>query len=284
MDDLGLSLTLPVCDVPTLCKFSEGVGSSTVSVAEVSFVDDGAFPIMDPSPSKLVEKLRSLVALVYRVMVSHGLLPNFKPGKTEAIMKLRGEGTKKVMESLRSYTSEVYELPVPEIGETLRITPTYKHLGTMTNPLGTMGPEIQHRNKSHLDTLALLKKSVFRVTHLPVATKLMFAESLAQPKLFYNCEIWDHLTQPQINMLDSALGRRYRSVLGKSRLNQGQLPPADEVAAEVGKPVALEVLRRQRLMYLPRLLNGAPKALLALLQADSHYPDSFFNRIVADFE
>ena len=49
--------------------------------------------------------------------------------------------------------------------------------------------------------------------------------------------------------------RDSRSVLGKSRLNQGQLPPADEVAAEVGKPVALMQLEESYKQILSRFPN-----------------------------
>eukprot|EP00969_Alexandrium_andersonii_P228508 10091510-Alexandrium_andersonii.AAC.1 len=65
-----------------------------VVITDIEYVDDTAIPLWDESPATLLDKLRVVAETVHRVMSQHGLLLNFKPGKTAAVVALRGRGSR----------------------------------------------------------------------------------------------------------------------------------------------------------------------------------------------
>ena len=57
-----------------------------------TFADDTAFMIVADTALGIIAKVRALVEIVVNVFVGHGLRLNFKPSKSEVMIKIRGDG------------------------------------------------------------------------------------------------------------------------------------------------------------------------------------------------
>ena len=111
-------------DKHILCKFlgtpdrpvwsSRGRPLSNHTLCDAIFVDDEAIVVMHRSPSTLLEHLRTVVETVHRTFDKFALTLNFSAGKTEAILALRGKGSRYAKERLSNDMSAdgAYLLPI----------------------------------------------------------------------------------------------------------------------------------------------------------------------------
>ena len=100
------------------------------------FADDSAFFVSADTPHDAVRKLAVVVRLVNHTYRKHGLVVNFKAGKTEAMLYLRGPGTVRVktrlfgeLKSLLPICQPLFEQDPQVSYEGLRIVAVYKHIG-----------------------------------------------------------------------------------------------------------------------------------------------------------
>ena len=103
----------------------------TESLHDVSYMDDEAMFMEDTDPRQLVFKVQKAAEIIYAVFRLHGLRLNFGTGKTEALVFLRGRGSKAVRKEL--LIDNEAKIPIKHssgVGvETLRVTTTTSTLG-----------------------------------------------------------------------------------------------------------------------------------------------------------
>eukprot|EP00969_Alexandrium_andersonii_P034227 1496327-Alexandrium_andersonii.AAC.1 len=63
-------------------------------VFDVSFIDDSALPVADPTPADLLHKLERVAVIVDDVLTQHALFPNYAVTKTAAVIAFHGQGSK----------------------------------------------------------------------------------------------------------------------------------------------------------------------------------------------
>ena len=72
---------------------------------------------------------------------------NFEPGKTEALVRLKGPGSR----AARATIAE--EGGVPFSGKVLKVSFTYKHMGSMQSAGTSLTPELRYRTATARDGL-----------------------------------------------------------------------------------------------------------------------------------
>ena len=72
---------------------------------EVRFVDEGAIPLAERKPVRMLTRLAALVKTCVALFAAHSLRIHFSKGKTEAVAYFRGEGAKQVRVSLLNNSS-----------------------------------------------------------------------------------------------------------------------------------------------------------------------------------
>ena len=102
--------------------------------------------ISAPKPVHLIKRLNSVVPIVTSVFAKHGLQLNFKAGKSELLIALRGEAARKLKVQLLVQDGGVLKV-ADALGATrdVLMTDAYRHLGGIVDAQGSMSRELQHR-------------------------------------------------------------------------------------------------------------------------------------------
>ena len=101
---------------------------------DITWADDLAILIHDPSATEIDRKLALVGGTLLDMCWARGLLPNFKAGKTECMIKFKGANSKAQKE--RYHSMETPAITVPSTMRTevnLRIVPQYRHLGSQVH-------------------------------------------------------------------------------------------------------------------------------------------------------
>eukprot|EP00971_Amphidinium_carterae_P102402 2027360-Amphidinium_carterae.1 len=122
--------------------------ASDVLVGGVAFRDDLAIPIMDTDNKSLLLKLEKVAAIVASVHRQFHLDINWKPGKTEATLRLVPPSAKSLLAGLRRIGAAA-GLRQPAVAldavNTLAICDVYPHLGKLHSQFLRSGKETQKR-------------------------------------------------------------------------------------------------------------------------------------------
>ena len=78
--------------------WESGDSLTQVETCDVTFVDDEALFLERQSPDQLVEDTGRVLAAVSSTFRRYGLKLNWRPGKSEILVSLRGTGATKVRE------------------------------------------------------------------------------------------------------------------------------------------------------------------------------------------
>ena len=143
-------------------------GTAGAIVFDVTFVDDEAFAVIASVPSSLMQKFQRAIILLTETFERYGMSINWKPGKTEAMIVLRGKNAraeklklvqhngmrklvfdKKIRRMKRRRTAERIEVNVVD---------QYKHLGCIIDSSGNLVPEARNRARSAMNSFAPLAK------------------------------------------------------------------------------------------------------------------------------
>ena len=112
--------------------------------------------------------------------VRRGLRLNFTSGKTEVLFQLRGRGAKAAKRDLWQTRAGQFTIQSELLGTfTLHAVRTYPHLGTLLDEIGSIGPELAHREASIHSSGQQLRRRIFGATvEIPKAATLHFADTL----------------------------------------------------------------------------------------------------------
>ena len=84
--EAGLIHDLPGTDT----SFGSRDGSVKISMFDSAFMDDCLFYLLNRCPVSLLEMLRQLAFIATKVFCGHGPILNFRAGKSEAMVFIRG--------------------------------------------------------------------------------------------------------------------------------------------------------------------------------------------------
>ena len=163
----------------------------------------------------------------------------------------------------------------------INVTRSYQHLGGLQPNIGA---EIKHRARGHSAAVGPLKKVVFCHKDLDQDSKRIFANALANTKLWYNSATWPKLTETQHASLDKSIMKCIAPMTGKQWKTKDVRTSYAAICAEVEEPLSDIKLRVSRLEYLSRLQKHAPPQLIALMQATAQSKNAFTSMIKEDLQ
>ena len=250
----------------SLRRHSDSLATKTIEddVLEAVFVDDLAVVLITRTANTLWKAAHTLFKILQRVFHLFHLSINWNKGKTEVVAKFRGKGPHTCNVALRHGGRYGF---VMDDGCFLHVVSVYKHLGAKTQSKGSSVPYARHRAQCAMNAYVPLAGKAFANQHLPMGLKLAFKSSLVQSALFYNAKV--RCIEPRaLRVLNGPYMRVVRMIYGESRFDESAKSDLT-VKIETGTMSIDCVLRRQRLLYLPRLLDVGSPQLLSLLSSSA---------------
>jgi len=223
------------------------------------------------SVKELIEAVRRSVELFRWAARHYGLEVNFKAGKSEAIMQLRGKGK---LAQLRRWAAPAGGMGIDIEGDDgecdiLRVVPVYKHLGCLQAAGGNLTREFARRAKS-ASSMAAALMPFFRDRTVARKIRTMVALATIDAVMLSAAGWWCQVQQHQWRMLSASRMRALRAIAG---LIGGPEAPTDaEVCAGLGVPTLKAKFRALRLGYFGRLLRHGPPQLTAVLSTVAAEP------------
>ena len=252
-----------------------------------TFVDDSAFKIVSKTPLGVVNKATTLTQIVVKQFRKRGLRLNFKLGKSELLVKLRGEGRALAEHSL--FSSGTSTLPIAtEVGMVdLRLSKCYKHMGGVTHIDGSMGDEIALRTGSTYKSFNPVRKTVFSNNSLPHEDRHHLADALLFSRLFYNSATWESLRPSNKNRLYHCYFTVFRVIHNMINVKSDLERPHfsnDQVivAANIMHPEVCLTLNRLR--FFIRFICHAPIALTRFVLCQFESSHSWIELVLRDLE
>ena len=259
---------------------SSNTGAQDVPVIDATFVDDDAIVLVAPTPRLLDHAISRLLEITVQVFSLLSLRINWKPGKSEAMLKYRGRRACKHYEA-RRIDGKLF-IPVPGSGgERLTVVQRYKHLGGFHDITGAVLCDAKHKVDVALSAFVQLAHKVFGCPTVGLWMKHHFAQSLVHARLFYNAHTVTP-TRTYIKVLNRAYMRVLRRCVGMMLFDENSV--SDRQVRELASQPSVDcILWRRRLLYLGCLMRKRPVTLTALLHArvgDRRLP--WVNLIIGD--
>ena len=234
-----------------------------------TWADDTAALIGPLPPAALALTLRRVTELVSDGLSGHGLDPNFGPGKTEAVVHFSGSGSQAARRALLC-TEEpgVSFRKRPDKPCTLRLVPTYVHLGTVVSHNALETPNLHYRAMLLRQLFVPLRKRLLFNRNLTKAEKIRILEERALPKFLFGAGLWTLRTTREqelaVEPIHKAFRQAFRPILGVS--SEGFTN--DEIAAALGLPTAAQYLDQAQAAALLHLARTASEEVCVGLQVD----------------
>ena len=145
---------------------------------DASYVDDCVFPVFADAKS-ICDRVQRATCICYDVFASHGMILNFAPGKTEALIHWNGADSVSCRREFSLRNEGVIRCPVgPNPPISLRVVHEYKHLGTTLGVAANVNHEIRIRNAVVRQDVPALRQNIFKNLALSQERKLQVAQLL----------------------------------------------------------------------------------------------------------
>ena len=235
-------------------EYTQGCELLGVYTPPIAWVDDVAIPLATTSPSALIPLVKQVLRTVHLLFCDRGLTLSLDRGKTEAVLNFRGPGS----DGLRTQLFD-RDHPPTLVVETehhilsLRVVPSYKHLGAQFTMNIDMEKEIFARLGSARQAFEEMKAQIF-------------LHSLILSRLLYGCAIWTDVSNSTLKKLESTLTGYYRRIYDVGFWKADHL--TDDTFLRSNQLPSFRIIwARHRLIYLQHIAqHGAVfhKALLHL--------------------
>ena len=192
---------------------------SAVGLPPVNYMDDTAFVIMAECPSQLIPRLALAACLFVRTCRRHGLEVNFGPGKTEALVRFGGEGSRlavaevNTLEVAESEDGPAFLLPLAD-GGVLRIVQHCRHLGSEVTLQNGLHRELAARASAASVAMSALSRSLLAKSSLPATMRTMVARACVHSSALYLSGVWSELSSTQMARIGPAFYRPFRIIVG----------------------------------------------------------------------
>ena len=227
------------------------VGDEEVQHAVVIWADDAVVLGSAPTPTQIVAKLQYTCSIMVQELVRYGLQPNFREGKTEAIVDPRGRGATAIRRKLfqEDRCRLNLETPLPD-EPALKLVASYKHLGGILTHGSKLIPEVRHRIAQGLAAYNTYRTKVYNNPKVPIATRMVVLRSTSLSAIHYNAATWTDFTNKAIQSWHAGHLSLYRRVLhGTMPFEQIRHLRDDEVLQLVDEPSPREQLSLLRLRW-----------------------------------
>ena len=231
------------------------------------WADDLAVALSDPHPTMLLEKAREVTGMILDGVLSAGLVPNLRPGKTELLIDFRGKGAQAIRREL--YHAE-YLLKIPSNIEDyqLRTVGAYKHLGTWLQSGAGIAKDLAMKFAVAHDLVTKYRATIFANRKMPLEKKRQLFEMMIMSTIIFNAAVWCPRNKRQAAQTEAAFMRLYKRVTALHFGQQAVQWSQTRILNAFGLPDPAFTIRRSRLRYLLQLAQVGQPHTWALLQTD----------------
>lgn len=201
------------------------------------------------------------------------MTPNFGPGKTEAVLDLRGKSSHTVRRKI--FNENKGQIPINTTLHnvtSLRIVQKYKHLGGYITHGCKLQPELQHRIAQGRKTCLDYKQKIYGNKARPLGHRLQVLKATALTSTLYNSGTWSRMNAKETQRWVHGVLSLYRIALQRT-LHHLDLRHMPDLAV-LGMCQALHPLtdlRIHRLRSYGQYLNRHCKLLWALLAEEQDW-------------
>lgn len=270
LSDEGVLTHLPWDEEPSLLAMP---GAKQVRKGIVAWADDVAVMADSPAPLQAIEKLTYITESLVRDLLEFGMTPNFKAGKTEAVVDLKGKTShivrRKIFnedKGLLTIQTDLDEQPA------LRIVHKYRHLGGYITHGGKIAPELHHRLAQGRQICSDYRTKVFANKAVPLSHRLQVLRSTALTAALYNTACWPRLNQRDSKVWVHGIMALYRIALQKTLHHMDIRHMTDTAVLGLCHAVhPLTELRLQRLRHYAQYVRRNYPLLWALLASEQQW-------------
>ena len=275
VDDCLQSLDLQ----PTLCwngvtGFSTAAdGPMNLSMGTVVWADDAAVLGHNQDPDRIIPQLQVTAEVILCELHKLGMKPNMSKGKTEALIYIQGKGCKRIRQYLHHHCKSKIELNTgTDEMETLRIIPTYVHLGGLITHDATMRPEIRRKLALAAATLDNYKSKVLHNPQIPLEMRTHVFKATVAMVLNYNLGTWPSLRKGEQQLWCGGVFRLYRRLLAKHYSKDEQFHMTeDRLLSVLRLPHPEELLHAARLRQFSMCLRRTNRQFWAIAAQDEDW-------------
>ena len=231
------------------------------SFTGASYVDDTFYCCIDKKPEECVNKIRDVCSIVIDTFSCHGLVVNFKYGKTGFLFQLRGPSAHTVLKDV-SGSPPTVPVSSKALGNVdVFVYPEYKHVGSFVNKAGTYAQEAGLRCNAG----RAAKKDIGRMARsnkLSFKSKVHLASSFGTPALFSNTASIPFWPKGSLAKVTKSYDSLYRAAT-ISREDPSTIKHESTLVLfkKHSIPLCSNKLISVRLRYLRRVLVHAPPLL-----------------------
>ena len=252
--------------------------------AEITFVDDIAYAIHSNTADDLVSCLQTTASCLHDAAARRGLGINYQAGKTEAILKLAGTGSRAAKHKVWHECGGMLPVVTEHDVQQLRVVHSYKHLGSFVQDHAVVQKDVRHRVSQARKAFGQLSRPFYCKKNVKENTKSSVFSSLVMSRMTYNVHTWSWITEHDIQHWENGLKAQI-AVLAKNKIRP--CPPilfsTVELCALVGLNAPSDLMHANRLRYAKRAIQTAPAALWAFLHDNTHC-NSWLPHLVQSFE
>ena len=209
-------------------------------------------------------------------------MPNFKKGKTEAIILYNGAGSQEVQKHIKIDFDSVVPGRVRSAGKNItidmRCVDFYKHLGTQDSSLRSITPLIKTRVAATRGVFSALKKAIFKYP-ISLRTKMTFAKIYIFSKLLFDAGTWPKTNKSEAGVLHAHVMRIYRFFFHDvfvDRVSDLDFPMDHQFMSPAS------ILRMLRMSLYVRLISKGHNDILSALFLAHKRERSFISALQAD--
>jgi hypothetical protein len=183
--------------------------------AEITFVDDVAYAMHSSSAGDVVASLQMISSCLHDVAASRGLTINYQTGKTEAIVKLAGTGSKAVKNQVWHQCGGrlpiVTEYGVQQL-QLVHAYKSYKHLGSYVQDHAVIQKDLRYRNAQARKAYGQLNRQFYSKRNVYDSTKCEVYAALVLSRHAYNVHTWAWVTEGDLAQWENGIRSQVASL------------------------------------------------------------------------
>ena len=231
----------------------------------LAWVDDVAIPFVAQSVMELDNTALTILDITAKVFQEFGLSLNTEPGKTEAVIQYRGQGSGPKTEA--TFVENFGNLVSDVSGTRLRIVTDYSYFGTTFAQTAQVGHEIATRIGKAKFAFRQMRKAIFCNRRLPVSTRITLLNSLVVSIVLHGAGNWPLLSTAQFNKLAHVVTGWHRSIVGTGFWSEDNVDDSELLASVQVLPMAIR-LAKMRLLYAFQWYRHAPQIAVDAVTAE----------------
>ena len=239
------------------------------------WADDIALALAHPDPEQLVANIQHVARHVFEALATAGMAPNFKAGKTEAVLDLRGKGAHNKLRHLMQadMTLDFHSDILPS---SLRVVDKYKHLGTWLTSGAKLTYDLRSKFAIAHATITKYRVAIFGNLALPIQRKIQLFRSLVLSAITFSIGAWHTLRPVELRQFITGIFRLYKRIarlhFGIDALHWGH----DQLCFELNIEKPIVHLAIGKLRYIQQIIREGQPQLWGLLQQTTLWWDDFY--------